>query len=107
MDASDLNYHDIVKASAGDHQMTSKQIEKDLLRTLPNNVCFARKDSTGETDQRFGGGLHPIRTRSRVALKIKFHGAESSTLVGVPEKGRPPRSKAITWVSVLHPFAHS
>lgn len=48
MDASDLNYHDIVKASGGDHQMTSKQIEKDLLRTLPNNVCFARKDSTGE-----------------------------------------------------------
>ncbi|XP_022670532.1 small G protein signaling modulator 3-like [Varroa jacobsoni] len=46
-DTSDLNYHDIVKASAGDHQMTSKQIEKDLLRTLPNNICFAKKDSTG------------------------------------------------------------
>ena len=27
--------------------MTSRQIEKDLLRTLPTNVCYANVNSTG------------------------------------------------------------
>jgi hypothetical protein len=28
-------------------QVTSRQIEKDLLRTLPNNVCFSSPKATG------------------------------------------------------------
>lgn len=36
-----------MKASSNDALMTSKQIEKDLLRTLPSNACFSRIDSTG------------------------------------------------------------
>ncbi|XP_076366122.1 small G protein signaling modulator 3 homolog isoform X2 [Tachypleus tridentatus] len=44
---SDLTYKDIVKASSNDHVMTSKQIEKDLLRTMPSNVCFSHLHSTG------------------------------------------------------------
>ena len=27
--------------------MTSRQIEKDLLRTLPTNVCYSNLNSTG------------------------------------------------------------
>ena len=44
---SDISYKQIVRASSNDHLMTSKQIEKDLLRTMPNNVCFCSKNSTG------------------------------------------------------------
>ncbi|XP_045214521.2 small G protein signaling modulator 3-like isoform X2 [Mercenaria mercenaria] len=44
---SDLTYKDIVKASANDHLMTSKQIEKDLLRTMPSNACYCNIHSTG------------------------------------------------------------
>ncbi|XP_021370543.1 small G protein signaling modulator 3 homolog isoform X1 [Mizuhopecten yessoensis] len=44
---SDLTYKDIVKASSNDHLMTSKQIEKDLLRTMPSNACFCNVHSTG------------------------------------------------------------
>ncbi|XP_046560313.1 small G protein signaling modulator 3 homolog isoform X3 [Haliotis rubra] len=44
---SDLTYKDVVKASANDHLMTSKQIEKDLLRTMPSNTCFCNINSTG------------------------------------------------------------
>ena len=29
------------------YQVTSRQIEKDLLRTLPNNVCFNSAKATG------------------------------------------------------------
>ncbi|GIX69301.1 small G protein signaling modulator 3 homolog [Caerostris extrusa] len=43
----DLTYKDVVKASSNDHVMTSKQIEKDLLRTLPSNACFSHMNSTG------------------------------------------------------------
>lgn len=43
----DLTYKDVVKASSNDHVMTSKQIEKDLLRTLPSNACFSHITSTG------------------------------------------------------------
>ena len=45
--SSEVSYKQIVRASANDHLMTSKQIEKDLLRTLTNNVCFASLKSTG------------------------------------------------------------
>ncbi|KAI0232017.1 RUN and TBC1 domain-containing protein 3 [Lamellibrachia satsuma] len=44
---SDTSYKDIVKASSNDNLMTSKQIEKDLLRTLPSNACFCNIGSTG------------------------------------------------------------
>uniref|UniRef100_A0A2C9MAD3 Small G protein signaling modulator 3 n=1 Tax=Biomphalaria glabrata TaxID=6526 RepID=A0A2C9MAD3_BIOGL len=44
---SDLSYKDVVKASSSDHLMTSKQIEKDLLRTMPSNACFCNINSTG------------------------------------------------------------
>ncbi|CAG2237768.1 MAP [Mytilus edulis] len=44
---SDLSYKDIVKASSNDHLMTSKQIEKDLLRTMPSNACFCNIHGTG------------------------------------------------------------
>ena len=44
---SEVSYKQIVRASSNDHLMTSKQIEKDLLRTLTNNACFATIKSTG------------------------------------------------------------
>ncbi|KAK2178734.1 hypothetical protein NP493_529g00005 [Ridgeia piscesae] len=44
---SDTSYKDVVKASSNDNLMTSKQIEKDLLRTLPSNACFCNIGSTG------------------------------------------------------------
>ncbi|XP_071448205.1 small G protein signaling modulator 3 homolog [Hetaerina americana] len=42
-----MNYKEVVKASSNDALMTSKQIEKDLLRTLPGNACFSHRDSKG------------------------------------------------------------
>lgn len=44
---SDVTYKDIEKASSDDGLMTSKQIEKDLVRTLPSNACFSHLTSTG------------------------------------------------------------
>lgn len=44
---SETTYKDIVKASSSDALMTSKQIEKDLLRTMPANACFNNLYSTG------------------------------------------------------------
>lgn len=44
---SEMTYHDIVKASGNDNLMTSKQIEKDLLRIMPTNACFSSPKSTG------------------------------------------------------------
>lgn len=44
---SDTSYHDIVKVSSNDALMTSKQIEKDLLRIMPSNVCFSSPSGTG------------------------------------------------------------
>ncbi|KAF4518451.1 hypothetical protein B566_EDAN002106 [Ephemera danica] len=44
---SETSYREVVKASSSDALVTSKQIEKDLLRTMPSNACFSRKDSTG------------------------------------------------------------
>lgn len=45
--SSEISYKDIVKASSNDALMTSKQIEKDLLRTMPGNACFSNLNSTG------------------------------------------------------------
>lgn len=45
--SSETTYRDIVKASSNDALMTSKQIEKDLLRTMPANACFSHLHSTG------------------------------------------------------------
>ena len=45
--SSDITYKEMVKISSNDQLMTSKQIEKDLLRTVPNNVCFSHSHSTG------------------------------------------------------------
>ncbi|KAG8320338.1 Small G protein signaling modulator 3 [Homalodisca vitripennis] len=42
-----MNYKDMVKASNNDALSTSKQIEKDLLRTMPSNACFSHLTSTG------------------------------------------------------------
>jgi hypothetical protein len=44
---SDTTYKDIIKASSSDALMTSKQIEKDLLRIMPTNACFSNLHSTG------------------------------------------------------------
>lgn len=43
----ETSYKMVVKASSNDHLMTSKQIEKDLLRTMPTNACFCSINSTG------------------------------------------------------------
>lgn len=44
---SETCYHDVVKASSNDALMTSKQIEKDLLRIMPSNACFSTSNGTG------------------------------------------------------------
>ena len=44
---SDVSYKEIVLASSNDHLMVSRQIEKDLLRTLPSNACFSLPQGTG------------------------------------------------------------
>ena len=45
--SSEIAYKQIVRASSNDHLVTSRQIEKDLLRTLPGHVCFNTKEATG------------------------------------------------------------
>ncbi|XP_059968322.1 small G protein signaling modulator 3 isoform X6 [Mesoplodon densirostris] len=45
---SELSYREIVKDSANDETVAAKQqIEKDLLRTMPSNACFAHGSSVG------------------------------------------------------------
>lgn len=44
---SEISYKDVVKTSSNDALMTSKQIEKDLLRILPTNACFSSPNGTG------------------------------------------------------------
>lgn len=44
---SETSYQEIVKASANDNLVTSKQIEKDLLRIMPSNACFSSLNGTG------------------------------------------------------------
>ncbi|NP_942082.2 small G protein signaling modulator 3 isoform X1 [Rattus norvegicus] len=44
---SELSYREIVKNSSNDETIAAKQIEKDLLRTMPSNACFANVNSIG------------------------------------------------------------
>ncbi|KAF0302191.1 Small G protein signaling modulator 3 [Amphibalanus amphitrite] len=44
---ADMSYAEIVKVSSCDSLMCNRQIEKDLLRTLPSNVCFSSLSSPG------------------------------------------------------------
>ncbi|VDO26872.1 unnamed protein product [Onchocerca flexuosa] len=44
---SAFNYIDVIKQCDKDKSSISMQIEKDLLRTLPNNICFRYTDSKG------------------------------------------------------------
>lgn len=44
---SKFKYVDLFKNSEQDHFNASKQIEKDLLRTLPTNACFSAANSVG------------------------------------------------------------
>lgn len=44
---TEICYQEIVKVSSNDSLMSSKQIEKDLLRTMPMNACFSHISSTG------------------------------------------------------------
>lgn len=44
---SKFNYSEILKNFQHDQFHTSKQIEKDLLRTLPTNACFYQMNSVG------------------------------------------------------------
>uniref|UniRef100_A0A480P452 Small G protein signaling modulator 3 n=1 Tax=Sus scrofa TaxID=9823 RepID=A0A480P452_PIG len=45
--SSELTYRELVKNSSNDDTMAAKQIEKDLLRTMPSNACFASESSVG------------------------------------------------------------
>ncbi|XP_071486409.1 small G protein signaling modulator 3 homolog [Diadema antillarum] len=45
--SSEMTYKEIIKASSSDQSMAAKQIEKDLLRTMPSNACFSTQKSTG------------------------------------------------------------
>ncbi|XP_040842446.1 small G protein signaling modulator 3 isoform X4 [Ochotona curzoniae] len=45
--SSELSYRDMVRNSSNDETIAAKQIEKDLLRTMPSNACFASVDSVG------------------------------------------------------------
>ncbi|XP_012382068.2 small G protein signaling modulator 3 isoform X2 [Dasypus novemcinctus] len=44
---SELSYREIVKNSSNEETIAAKQIEKDLLRTMPSNACFASAGSIG------------------------------------------------------------
>ncbi len=44
---SQYRYSELCKSHTHDQYHTSKQIEKDLLRTLPSNACFASLNSVG------------------------------------------------------------
>ncbi|XP_064139559.1 small G protein signaling modulator 3 isoform X2 [Loxodonta africana] len=44
---SELSYRETVKNSSNDETIAAKQIEKDLLRTMPGNACFANVSSIG------------------------------------------------------------
>jgi len=44
---SGLTYKEVVRGSGNDILQSSKQIEKDLLRTMPTNICFSQSDSVG------------------------------------------------------------
>ncbi|KAG1968136.1 small G protein signaling modulator 3 isoform X1 [Pimephales promelas] len=44
---SEISYREIVKNSSNDDTTAAKQIEKDLLRTMPTNACFNTLTSVG------------------------------------------------------------
>ncbi|OCT85508.1 small G protein signaling modulator 3 homolog [Xenopus laevis] len=44
---SEMTYKDIVRNSSNDDTLAAKQIEKDLLRTMPSNACFSNLQSVG------------------------------------------------------------
>ncbi|MEE6522750.1 hypothetical protein FKM82_021373, partial [Ascaphus truei] len=44
---SEMTYRDIVRNSSNDDTLAAKQIEKDLLRTMPSNACFSNLQSVG------------------------------------------------------------
>ncbi|XP_018421276.1 PREDICTED: small G protein signaling modulator 3 isoform X1 [Nanorana parkeri] len=44
---SEMTYRDIVRNSSNDETLAAKQIEKDLLRTMPSNACFSNLQSVG------------------------------------------------------------
>ncbi|XP_030638206.1 small G protein signaling modulator 3 [Chanos chanos] len=44
---SEITYREIVKNSSNDDTTAAKQIEKDLLRTIPTNACFSNLSSVG------------------------------------------------------------
>ncbi|KAG8436335.1 hypothetical protein GDO86_007438 [Hymenochirus boettgeri] len=44
---SEMTYKDIVRNSSNDETLAAKQIEKDLLRTMPSNACFSNLQSVG------------------------------------------------------------
>ncbi|XP_059413007.1 small G protein signaling modulator 3 isoform X3 [Carassius carassius] len=44
---SEISYREIVKNSSNDDTTAAKQIEKDLLRTMPTNACFSNMSSVG------------------------------------------------------------
>lgn len=44
---SETSYNEIIKQCGNDQLVSSKQIEKDLLRILPTNACFSSMDGTG------------------------------------------------------------
>ncbi|CAJ0565271.1 unnamed protein product, partial [Mesorhabditis spiculigera] len=41
------SYSDVLRQTAKDNPTIGVQIERDLLRTLPNNICFWKKNSPG------------------------------------------------------------
>ncbi|XP_008327899.1 small G protein signaling modulator 3 [Cynoglossus semilaevis] len=44
---SEISYREIIKNSSNEDCTTAKQIEKDLLRTMPTNACFNTMTSVG------------------------------------------------------------
>ncbi|KAL8221867.1 UNVERIFIED_CONTAM: Small G protein signaling modulator 3, partial [Gekko kuhli] len=44
---TEMSYREIVKNSSNDETIAAKQIEKDLLRTMPSNACFSNMNSIG------------------------------------------------------------
>ncbi|KAH0616861.1 hypothetical protein JD844_028289 [Phrynosoma platyrhinos] len=44
---SEMSYREIVKNSSNEETIAAKQIEKDLLRTMPSNACFSNMNSIG------------------------------------------------------------
>ncbi|CAG0887153.1 unnamed protein product [Cyprideis torosa] len=45
--SSDTTYTEILNAASSDQLVTAKQVEKDLLRTLPGNACFSSITAPG------------------------------------------------------------